>query len=55
LSQLTVAASPVLLEYVAGESGIVTVLGVIALAAYLMWRLERQPQPAQLSLVAASA
>jgi membrane protease YdiL (CAAX protease family) len=49
LSKLTIGASPVLLEYVAGESGIVTLLGVIVFATYLMRRLERQAQPAQLS------
>ena len=49
LSKLTIGASPVLLEYVAGESGIVTLLGVIVLAAYLLWRLERRVQPAQFS------
>jgi membrane protease YdiL (CAAX protease family) len=51
LSKLTIGASPVLLEYVAGESGIATLLGVIVFAVYLLWRLERQAQPARLSPV----
>jgi uncharacterized protein len=45
---ITVAvASPVLLEYLAGESGVLTLLGVVVMASWLIYRLNRQEQPVQ--------
>jgi uncharacterized protein len=47
-ASITVAvASPLLLEYLAGESGVLTLLGVVVMASWLIYRLNRQEQPAQ--------
>jgi len=35
--------SPVLLEYWAGESGVLTLIGITLLAGWLLYRLQRQP------------
>ena len=40
LNTLTVAASPLAVEYLAGESGILPLLGYIALAAICLYRLK---------------
>jgi hypothetical protein len=41
---ITVAVgSPVLLEYWAGESGLLTLIGITLLAGWLLYRLQRQP------------
>lgn len=43
-SALTVAASsPLLLEYLAGESGLLSLLGAALLAGWLLYRWQRQP------------
>ena len=43
-ASITVAvASPVLLEYWAGESGVLTLIGITLLAGWLLYRLQRQP------------
>lgn len=47
-------ASPLLLEYLAGESGILTIIGLAILAAWLIYRLQRQPEPAPTTSVLAS-
>jgi membrane protease YdiL (CAAX protease family) len=45
---LTVAASsPLLLEYLAGESGVLSLLGATLLAGWLVYRWERQPDIGQ--------
>ncbi len=44
-SMLTVAASsPLLLEYLAGESGLLTLIGAALLACWLAYRWQRQPE-----------
>ncbi|MCC6456016.1 MAG: CPBP family intramembrane metalloprotease [Caldilineaceae bacterium] len=46
------AASPVLLEYLAGESGVLTLIGVVVVAIWLIDRLNRQEQPAAVKRLA---
>jgi membrane protease YdiL (CAAX protease family) len=41
---LTVAAAPLAAEYLLGESGVLTLVGIIAVAAWLLSRLNRIPQ-----------
>jgi hypothetical protein len=44
-SMLTVAASsPLLLEYLSGESGLLTLIGAALLACWLAYRWQRQPE-----------
>jgi membrane protease YdiL (CAAX protease family) len=55
-SSITVAvASPLLLEYLAGESGILTLIGVSFAAVWLIKRLNRQEQPQQSAPVLATS
>ncbi len=42
-STLTVAVSPLAMEYLAGESGLFTLTGIVLIAAWLLYRLSRQP------------
>lgn len=52
---LTVAgSSPLLLEYLAGESGVLTLIGTSVMAGWLLYRLNRQPAPAQVRTVLAA-
>ena len=45
---ITVAvSSPIILEYLAGESGILTLVGVMFVAGWLLYRWPRQPNPVQ--------
>jgi membrane protease YdiL (CAAX protease family) len=47
---MTVAGSSLaLLEYLAGESGILTLIGVVVMAAWLLYRLNRKEQPVQVA------
>jgi uncharacterized protein len=39
---LTVAASPLLLEYLVGESGVLTLIGLMAVARWVAYRLNRR-------------
>lgn len=39
---LTVAVSPLALEYLAGESGLVTLIGIVLVAVWLLYRLNHQ-------------
>jgi membrane protease YdiL (CAAX protease family) len=41
----TVTASPVALEYLAGESGVLTLCGLVAVAAFLTKRISARPAP----------
>lgn len=43
---LTVTVSPLALEYLAGESGVFTLIGIILIAGWLLYRLnQQQPSP----------
>jgi membrane protease YdiL (CAAX protease family) len=54
-SSLTVAtASPLLLEYLAGESGLLSLLGAALLAGWLVYRWQGQPGPGQTAATLAS-
>ncbi len=47
LSAVTVAASPLAMEYLLGESGLLTLIGIVGVAAWLLRRLNRiQPAAA---------
>jgi uncharacterized protein len=46
-------ASPLLLEYLAGESGILTIISLAILVAWLIHRLQRQPEPVPTAIVLA--
>ena len=39
---LTVAVSPLALEYLAGESGVFTLIGIVLVAGWLLYRLDQQ-------------
>jgi membrane protease YdiL (CAAX protease family) len=43
---LTVAASPLALEYLAGESGVFTLIGIVLVAGWLLYRLDQQGRAA---------
>jgi membrane protease YdiL (CAAX protease family) len=47
LSALTVTASPVALEYLAGESGLLPLLGLVVVAGWILYRLGQEPRAAQ--------
>jgi membrane protease YdiL (CAAX protease family) len=42
-STVTIAVSPVAVQYLSGEAGLLTFLGTAAAAAYFIYRLEHQP------------
>jgi hypothetical protein len=41
-AMLTVTVSPLALEYLAGESGVFTLIGIILIAGWLLYRLNHQ-------------
>jgi membrane protease YdiL (CAAX protease family) len=45
------AASPLALEYLAGESGIITLVGVVVMAGWLLYRFNRPVRPVQTAAV----
>jgi len=47
LSGLTIAASPVTLEYLAGETGLLPLLATAVVAGWLLHRLSQEPRAAQ--------
>jgi membrane protease YdiL (CAAX protease family) len=47
LSGLTVAASPLTLEYLAGETGLLPLLAIAVIAGWLLHRLSQEPRAAQ--------
>lgn len=52
---ITVAASsPVLLEYLAGESGVITLIGIALMAGWLLYRWQQAPPTAQAADILAS-
>ena len=49
------AASPLALEYLAGESGLITLVGVVVMAGWLVYRVNRPVRPVPVDpLLAAS-
>jgi membrane protease YdiL (CAAX protease family) len=42
LTTVTIAASPLAMEYLLGESGLLTLIGIIAVAGWLLYRLSRR-------------
>jgi membrane protease YdiL (CAAX protease family) len=55
-STLTIAVSPLALEYLAGESGVFTLIGIVLVAAWLLYRLNhREAAPATSVAVQKSA
>jgi hypothetical protein len=44
LSTITIAASPLVMEYLLGESGVLTLIGIILGVGWLVYRMNRQPQ-----------
>jgi membrane protease YdiL (CAAX protease family) len=44
ITSVTVSASPLAAEYLLGESGLLTLVGIILAAAWLTFRLNRRPQ-----------
>ena len=51
LSGLTIAASPVTLEYLAGETGLLPLLATAVVAGWLLHRLSQEPRAAQHGIV----
>jgi hypothetical protein len=47
LSGLTVTTSPLVLEYLAGESGILPLLGLVVVAGWVLYRLGPRSRAAQ--------
>jgi membrane protease YdiL (CAAX protease family) len=46
LTAITIAASPLAIEYLLGESGVFTLVGIIAVAVWLIYRMnQRSPAP----------
>ena len=43
-TSVTIAAAPLAMEYLLGESGVFTLIGIIAVAGWLIYRLNRVPQ-----------
>jgi membrane protease YdiL (CAAX protease family) len=44
LGSVTIAASPLAMEYLLGESGLITLVCIMLMAGWLIYRMNRQPQ-----------
>jgi len=44
LANVTIAVSPLAMEYLVGESGLFTLIGITAAAVWFLYRMNRQSQ-----------